>query len=65
MRGAGGRSEGELRPVSLTPHWLDFAEGSALATWGGTERLALAQKGIGERVRIQEAALFPWLPLPW
>jgi hypothetical protein len=51
--------------VSLNPHWLDFAQGSALATWGRTEMLALAQKGIGELARIQEAALFPWLPLPW
>jgi ribonuclease PH len=65
MRRAGGRGEGELRPVSLNPHGLDFAQGSALVTWGRTEMLALAQKGIGELARIQEAALFPWLPLPW
>jgi len=39
MRRAGGRSPEELREVSITPGYLDFAEGSALVNWGRTRVL--------------------------
>jgi ribonuclease PH len=70
----GGRGFEALRPVNITPNYLDFAEGSAYVTWGHTctaaitvafVALVLAQKGIAELARIQEEALSPWLPLPW
>jgi ribonuclease PH len=36
------RAPDGLRPVSLTPNYLDFAEGSALITWGKTRVLCAA-----------------------
>lgn len=42
MRRAGGRTPEELRPVSITPGYLDFAEGSALVAWGRTRVLCAA-----------------------
>jgi ribonuclease PH len=36
------RAPDELRPVSLTPNYLDFAEGSVLITWGKTRVLCAA-----------------------
>jgi ribonuclease PH len=38
----GGREADELRSVTITPHYLDFAEGSALITWGRTRVLCAA-----------------------
>ena len=42
MRRSGGRARDRLRPVSLTPGYLDFAEGSCLVTWGRTRVLCAA-----------------------
>lgn len=42
MRRAGGRGAEELRQVSILPGYLDFAEGSALVTWGRTRVLCAA-----------------------
>jgi len=42
MRRRGGRSSDRLREVSLTPGYLDFAEGSCLITWGRTRVLCAA-----------------------
>jgi ribonuclease PH len=42
MRRAGGRGADELRQVSILPGYLDFAEGSALVTWGRTRVLCAA-----------------------
>ena len=42
MRRAGGRGPEELRPVTITPGYLDFAEGSCLITWGRTRVLCAA-----------------------
>ena len=42
MRRSGGRAPNRLRPVSLTPGYLDFAEGSCLITWGRTRVLCAA-----------------------
>jgi len=42
MRRAGGRGREELRPLTLTPHWLDYAEGSCLVSWGKTRVLCAA-----------------------
>jgi len=42
MRRAGGRGDDELRPVSLAPNFLDYAEGSAYVTWGRTRVLCAA-----------------------
>jgi ribonuclease PH len=42
MRRSGGRARDRLRPVSLTPGYLDFAEGSCLITWGRTRVLCAA-----------------------
>ena len=36
------RGERELRPVAITPGYLDFAEGSAYVTWGRTRVLCAA-----------------------
>jgi len=38
----GGRKPHQLREVSLTPNYLDFAEGSCLVTWGRTRVLCAA-----------------------
>jgi ribonuclease PH len=42
MRRSGGRQFDELRPVALTPGYLDFAEGSCLITWGRTRVVCAA-----------------------
>ncbi len=42
MPRTGGRRDHELRPVTLATHYLDFAEGSALVTWGRTRVLCAA-----------------------
>jgi ribonuclease PH len=42
MRRAGGRGPEELRPVNITQGYLDYAEGSALVTWGRNRVLCAA-----------------------
>ena len=42
MARIGGRPDNELRPLTLTTHYLDFAEGSVLVTWGRTRVLCAA-----------------------
>jgi ribonuclease PH len=42
MRRAGGRGPDELRTVSITPGYLDYAEGSALVHWGRNRVLCAA-----------------------
>jgi len=42
MRRAAGRAPDELRAVSITPGYLDYAEGSALVNWGRTRVLCAA-----------------------
>ena len=42
MHRSGGRAREALRQVSLTPGYLDFAEGSCLITWGRTRVLCAA-----------------------
>jgi len=42
MRRRGGRSLDRLREVSLTPGYLEYAEGSCLITWGRTRVLCAA-----------------------
>jgi len=37
-----GRAVDELRPVTMTRHWLDHAEGSVLVTFGRTRVLCAA-----------------------
>jgi len=39
---ADGRASDALRPVAITPNYLDYAEGSALITWGKTRVLCAA-----------------------
>lgn len=41
MRGD-GRSSGQLRPILITPHFLEHAEGSALVDWGKTRVICAA-----------------------
>jgi ribonuclease PH len=41
-RRAGGRGWDQLRPLVLTPGYLDFAEGSCLVSWGRTRVLCAA-----------------------
>ncbi len=48
MRRSGNRDLKELRPISLTPNYLDFAEGSCLITWGRTRVICAAT--VSERV---------------
>ncbi len=48
MRRAGGRNPEEMRTVSITPGYLDFAEGSALVNWGRT--LVLCAASVLDRV---------------
>jgi ribonuclease PH len=38
----GGRGPNQLRPVTITPGYLDFAEGSCLITWGRTRVVCAA-----------------------
>lgn len=42
MRRSGGRAAEALRPVRIEPGYLDFADGSALVTWGRTRVLCAA-----------------------
>ncbi len=42
MTRSGGRQDHELRPLAITSHYLDFAEGSCLVTWGRTRVLCAA-----------------------
>jgi ribonuclease PH len=42
MPRSGGRQNHELRPLAISTHDLDFAEGSALVTWGRTRVLCAA-----------------------
>lgn len=42
MRRAAGRAADGLRPVSITPGYLDYAEGSALVAWGRNRVLCAA-----------------------
>ena len=42
MRRAAGRAADELRPVRITPGYLDYAEGSALVHWGRNRVLCAA-----------------------
>ncbi|MDD2903972.1 MAG: ribonuclease PH [Syntrophales bacterium] len=48
MRRAGGRGPEELRAVSITPGYLNYAEGSALVNWGHT--LVLCAASVLEQV---------------
>ena len=50
MRRTGGRGPDELRAVSITPGYLDFAEGSALVNWGHT--LVLCAASVLEQVPL-------------
>ena len=42
MPRSAGRQNGELRPLEIATRYLDFAEGSALITWGRTRVLCAA-----------------------
>ncbi len=42
MRRRGTRAFNELREISITPNYLDFAEGSCLITWGRTRVICAA-----------------------
>jgi ribonuclease PH len=42
MPRSGGRKNHELRPLAIATHYLDFAEGSSLVTWGRTRVLCAA-----------------------
>jgi ribonuclease PH len=42
MHRRGGRRPEQLREMALTPHYLDFAEGSCLISWGRTRVLCAA-----------------------
>src|SRR5215204_5219669 len=39
---ADGRADDELRPITITRHWLDHAAGSVLVEFGGTKVLCAA-----------------------
>ena len=63
-----GRAADELRPVTITRHWLDHAEGSALISFGRTRVLCAAsftqgvprwRKGGGEGWVTAEYAMLP------
>jgi ribonuclease PH len=47
MTRADGRSDDELRPVTLTRHWLDHAAGSVLVEFGRTRVLCAASASEG------------------
>ena len=44
---ADGRSDDELRPITITRHWLDHAAGSVLVEFGGTKVLCAASASEG------------------
>ena len=63
-----GRAVDELRPVTMTRHWLDHAEGSVLVSFGRTRVLCAAsftegvprwRKGSGEGWVTAEYAMLP------
>jgi ribonuclease PH len=47
MTRADGRADDELRPVTITRHWLDHAAGSVLVEFGGTRVLCAASATVG------------------
>jgi ribonuclease PH len=47
MTRADGRRPDELRPVTLTRHWLDHAAGSVLVEFGRTRVLCVASATVG------------------
>jgi ribonuclease PH len=47
MTRADGRADDELRPVTLSRHWLDHAAGSVLVEFGGTRVLCAASASEG------------------
>jgi ribonuclease PH len=47
MTRADGRRNDELRPITLTRHWLDHAAGSVLIEFGGTRVLCAASASEG------------------
>ena len=47
MTRADGRADDELRPISLTRHWLDHAAGSVLVEFGRTRVLCAASASEG------------------
>jgi len=68
MTRIGGRRDSELRPLALTTHYLDFAEGSVLVTWGRTVVLCAAsvleevpafRRGTGAGWVTAEYAMLP------
>ena len=68
MARIGGRPDNELRPLTLTTHYLDFAEGSVLVTWGRTRVLCAAsvqeevppfRRGLGAGWVTAEYAMLP------
>src|SRR5688500_10341175 len=44
---ADGRADDELRPITITRHWLDHAAGSVLVEFGGTKVLCAASASQG------------------
>ncbi len=44
---ADGRADDELRPVTITRHWLDHAAGSVLVEFGRTRVLCAASASVG------------------
>jgi ribonuclease PH len=42
MRRSNTRADDQLREISITPNYLDFAEGSCLITWGRTRVICAA-----------------------
>src|SRR6476469_5804714 len=44
---ADGRTDDELRPITITRHWLDHAAGSVLVEFGGTKVLCAASASEG------------------
>src|SRR6187549_1960500 len=65
---ADGRTPDQLRPVTITRHWLDQAEGSVLVEFGRTRVLCAAsftegvprwRKGSGEGWVTAEYAMLP------
>ena len=68
MARIGGRPDNELRPLTLTTNYLDFAEGSVLVTWGRTrvlcaasvlEEVPLFRRGLGAGWVTAEYAMLP------
>src|SRR5262249_15040764 len=68
MKRRDGRQPGDLRPVSITPNYLDFAEGSALVEVGRTrvlvavtveDRVPPWMKGQGKGWVTAEYAMLP------